>query len=73
MWESRLRTGDVVCITISMTPMHRKRKRTYNEPGHAHYLTFSCQERLSLLSRDRSREWVVQSIDGARRRHSMSL
>jgi len=28
----------------------RKRRRVYNEPGHAHYLTYFCKDRLPLLS-----------------------
>ena len=37
-----------------------------NEPGHAHFLTFSCQQRLPLLNRDRSRQWFVNSLNDAR-------
>jgi putative transposase len=45
----------------------------YNEPGHAHYLTFSCNDRLQLLNRDRVRRWVIEAIDEARRKHEMDL
>ncbi len=45
---------------------HRKRKVTYNTPGHAHFLTFSCQGRLPLLSRDRSCQWVIDALQEAR-------
>jgi putative transposase len=44
-----------------MTSPHRKRVRSYNEPGHAHELTFSCFHRLPLLSRDRTRQWFIPS------------
>ncbi len=33
---------DYVSITSVMQPPHRKRVRSYNDPGHAHELTFSC-------------------------------
>ena len=56
-----------------MQQPHRKRKKTYNDPGHAHYLTFSCYRRLPLLQRDRTRQWVVEAIDTARRRQDMSV
>src|SRR5438105_3542553 len=46
--------------------MARKRCRRYNEPGHAHELTFSCYGRLPLLSRDRTRGWLMEAIDEAR-------
>jgi putative transposase len=49
-----------------MTMKHRKRRKSYNEPGHAHFLTFSCQNRWPLLSKDRSREWVIDALDKAR-------
>ena len=38
-----------------MSTPHRKRVRSYNVPGHAHELTFSCFRRLPLLSCDRTR------------------
>jgi putative transposase len=47
--------------------MHRKQCRRYNDPGHAHELTFSCYRRLPLLSRDRTRVWLLEAIDAARR------
>jgi putative transposase len=46
--------------------MHRKTCRRINEPGDAHELTFSCYQRLPLLSRDRSRRWLVDAIESAR-------
>jgi putative transposase len=47
-------------------PMHRKTCRRVNAPGHAHGLTFSCYRRLPLLSKDRTRRWLIESIDAAR-------
>jgi putative transposase len=41
---------------------------SYNEPGHAHELTFSCFHRLAMLSKDRTREWLVESLERARKR-----
>ncbi len=46
----------------------RKRVRHFNDPGHAHELTFSCYKRLPLLSRDRSRWWLIEAIDRTRAR-----
>ena len=56
-----------------MERVPRKLKKTYNLPGHAHYLTFSCHKQLPLLNRDRTRQWVVDALDAARRKHEMSL
>jgi putative transposase len=56
-----------------MSTHHRKQKKTYNEPGHAHYLTFSCFDRLPLLGKDRTRNWFLEAIDTARTRHDLML
>ncbi len=51
----------------------RKRKKTYNVPGNAHCLTFSCQRRLHLLNNDRARQWLLEAADRARRRHNVAI
>jgi putative transposase len=50
-----------------------KRCRRYNEPGHAHALTFSCFRRQPFLDRDRSRSWTIDAIDRARRAHGFHI
>jgi putative transposase len=45
---------------------HRKTCKRYNTPGHGHALTFSCFRRQPFLSKDRSRQWLVDAIDRAR-------
>ena len=47
----------------------RKKCKRYNQPGHAHALTFSCFHRRPYLSKDRSRQWLVDAIDRARLLH----
>jgi putative transposase len=56
-----------------MNPQHRRRNKSYNEPGHAHELTFSCFKRLPLLSRDRTRRWFLEALDTARLRLQLAL
>jgi len=56
-----------------MAESHRKRRKAFNVPGQAHYLTFSCFKRLPLLTNDRTRGWVAESIGVARKRHDMSV
>ena len=56
-----------------MTTKHRKRCKNYNIPGDAHELTFSCFQRLPLLSKDRTRHFLltrdaVRDMFGIRRR-----
>ncbi|GMV79878.1 MAG: hypothetical protein AMXMBFR7_10620 [Planctomycetota bacterium] len=43
-------------------PPHRKRVRTYNVPGHAQFLTFSCYRRMPLLSNDTWRGWLGEGV-----------
>ena len=50
-----------------MAVNHRKKLRRYNIPGDAHELTFSCHQRLPFLSRDRTRLWLIDAIEKARR------
>ena len=42
--------------------------RRFNEPGHVHSLTFSCFKRQPFLSKDRTRQWLVDALDSARRK-----
>jgi putative transposase len=67
------RHGGFNCRGGFMEPPHRKRVRSYNIPGHAHELTFSCFHRLRLLSRARTCRWFVDSMQAARRDHDLAL
>jgi putative transposase len=42
-------------------------------PGQARELTFSCHGRLPLLSKDRTRGWLVEAIEAARARWGFKL
>jgi REP-associated tyrosine transposase len=48
---------------------HRKRVRHYNNPGDCHELTFSCYQRLPLLTNDKWRQMLSESIDRATERY----
>jgi putative transposase len=56
-----------------MDPLPRKTRRSWNEPGHAHFLTYSCFQRLPLLTRDRTRRWVLDALDATRRELDVAL
>lgn len=56
-----------------MNSSQRKRVRSYNIPGHAHELTFSCFRRLPLLSRNRTRRWFVDAMVDLRRAQDLAL
>lgn len=47
--------------------------KRWNHAGDAHELTFTCYHRFPLLSKDRSRQWLADSIQRARRRHCFDL
>ena len=42
------------------------RRRNYNEPGHAHELTFSCYQKYPFLKAERTCLWLAESINAAR-------
>jgi putative transposase len=47
--------------------------KRFNEPGHAHELTFSCYKNQPFLAGDRSRDWLADPIKLARRKHAFHL
>lgn len=51
----------------------RHRRRSIELPNHAHELAFSCYEKYKLLSKDRTRHWLVKALDRARRKHDVQL
>ena len=51
----------------------RKFRRSSENPGIAHELTFSCYRRLPLLSPDRTRLWLIEALAAARQRHKLEL
>ncbi len=53
-------------LDTAMKPLPRKTRRAWNEFGHAHFVTYSCFRRLPLLTRDRTRRWVVEAFEFAR-------
>lgn len=56
-----------------LAAQRRKTVRHYDLAGDAHFLTFSCYQRLPLLGKDRTRAWLVAAIDKARARHNFDL
>jgi REP element-mobilizing transposase RayT len=47
---------------------HRKTCKRFNNPCDAHALTFSCFRRQAFLSKDGSRQWLIEAIDRSRRK-----
>ena len=53
--------------------MPQSKRRTYDEPGHAHELTFSCYHGFCFLAKDRTRIWLAEAIEQARRETRFDL
>jgi putative transposase len=51
----------------------RKTRKSWDDPGHAHFLTYSCFQRLPLLTRERTRRWVAEAMSALRRDHDADL
>lgn len=58
-----------------MDPTSRpcKTRKAWDEPGHAHFLTFSCLHRWPLLSTDRSRQWVIDALRKVREERTLEI
>ena len=56
-----------------MTQQKNKTIHHFNDPGHAHFLTFSCYQQLPLLNRQRTRRWFLQALADAGAKHNFSL
>jgi putative transposase len=56
-----------------MRPPSRAHRRNYNEPGHAHVLTFSCYQGYKFLAAERTCEWLAEAIEVARRDYDFAL
>jgi putative transposase len=48
-------------------PFYQKRRRRFDEPGHAHELTFCCYRRFAFLKADRTRVWFADALQAARK------
>ena len=53
--------------------MKPKLRKAWNEPGHAHFITYSCYRGLKLLSKDRARTWVIDALERTRQRCDVAL
>ena len=56
-----------------MKQLRRKTIRHFNDPGHAHFLTFSCFRQLPLLNREQTRHWFIQAIGNSREKYGFAL
>ena len=51
----------------------QKRRRRYDEPGHARELTFTCYRGFQFLCRDRTRQWLIDELAAARAQYPFDL
>ena len=59
-------------MSTEQGPLPRKKVKHYDN-GEPHFLTFSCYQRMPLLSKDRTREWFVDALNQARTEHGFHL
>ena len=52
---------------------HRKRRKVYNTPYDAHFLTFSCYRRQPFLSGDLAPRWFLECLDLSRHETAFDL
>ncbi len=50
-----------------------RHRKSINEVGHAHELTFTCYRRFPFLKAERTCQWLAEAIDTARTEHSFLL
>ena len=51
----------------------RKTRFSWNEPGHAHFVTYSCYRRWPLQIKDRTRRRVIDALTAARTELDVAL
>ena len=61
------------CKRQHMKQQKRKTVHHFNDPCHAHFLTFSCYRQFPLLRRERTRRWFIQAMERAREKHNFAL
>jgi putative transposase len=44
-------------------PNYRKLCKRYDVPGESHFLTFSCFQRMPLLSKERAQVWMIDALE----------
>ncbi len=54
-------------------PSQPIRRRQFNEPGHAHELTFSCYRRYKFLQKERTCQWLIEALNVARQKHDFAI
>ena len=66
-WKSKNHGQRSLSVRPTKTIKH------FNDPGHIHFLTFSCYKRLPFFKSDRAKQWLVETIVTAREKHHFAL
>lgn len=56
-----------------MAHVKHKLRKAWNEPGHAHFLTYGCYRNYPLLLGDRTRWWVIRALERTRERLDIAV
>jgi len=72
--------SDCLCASLStnsgLSPLRQSgtmHRRVFNDPGHVHFLTFSCYHKHQFLTDDRVRSWLTDSISTAGSKHNIAI
>jgi putative transposase len=67
-------SGPRLSYDPAMSQQNRSRRRqSYNIPGHAHEVTFSCYRRYGFLKAERTCHWLAEAIQEARQSQAFWL
>ena len=58
---------------MELPPSRRKSRKSFNIPGEAHELTFSCFKRRKFLGKERTRAYFLEALELAREKHGIHL
>ena len=60
-------------MKYKLEQQRRKIIRHYNIPGHAHFLTFTCYKELPLLTRERTKCWLIEAIIKTKEKYKYAI
>jgi putative transposase len=58
----------VASVHLTGKKKARKKRQTFDVPGHAHFLTFSCYRRRAYLRTDEARDVFIECLESSRKR-----
>ncbi len=73
LWLTEFQPQDNPSGASMTNPPHRKTRETFNTPGEAHELTFTCFKYQKFLTKDRTRQYVIDSLNRSRKKYAFDI